>query len=81
MGHTIRAAAVQAEPEWLDLEASIAKTCKLIAQAASQGAKIVALPEAFVPGYPAWIWYAYKLLALLRPDLIVSAGTAPWILI
>ncbi|KAL2819974.1 carbon-nitrogen hydrolase [Aspergillus granulosus] len=52
----IKAAAVQAEPVWFDLRATVAKTCDLIKQAASQGAEIVAFPEAFIPGYPAWIW-------------------------
>ncbi|PKK42388.1 hypothetical protein CI102_13501 [Trichoderma harzianum] len=52
----VKAAAVQAEPVWLDLESTIAKTCRLIKEAASNGAQIVSFPEAFVPGYPAWIW-------------------------
>ncbi|KAJ5613442.1 hypothetical protein N7510_006636 [Penicillium lagena] len=41
----IRGAAIQAEPEWLDLEASVKKTCKLISQASQGGAQIVAFPE------------------------------------
>ncbi|EHK21560.1 uncharacterized protein TRIVIDRAFT_192048 [Trichoderma virens Gv29-8] len=52
----VKAAAVQAEPIWLDLEATVAKTCRLIKEAASNGAQIVSFPEAFIPGYPAWIW-------------------------
>jgi hypothetical protein len=30
----------------------------LIEEAAKNGADIVAFPEAFVPGYPLWIWWA-----------------------
>lgn len=52
----IRAAVVQAEPEWLDLQASIKKTCRLISEASQGGAQIVAFPELWVPGYPGWIW-------------------------
>ncbi|KAM6480555.1 carbon-nitrogen hydrolase [Trichoderma sp. SZMC 28011] len=52
----VKAAAVQAEPVWLDLESTVIKTCRLIKEAASNGAQIVSFPEAFVPGYPAWIW-------------------------
>ncbi|KAE9277031.1 hypothetical protein PF008_g28949, partial [Phytophthora fragariae] len=47
----VRVAAVQAEPEWLDLQAGVKKTCSLIAEAAEGGAQLVSFP-----GYPAWIW-------------------------
>ncbi|XWX01374.1 hypothetical protein V2A60_009401 [Cordyceps javanica] len=49
-------AVTQAEPVWLDLDATVDKTCRLIAEAASNGAKIVTFPEVWLPGYPAWIW-------------------------
>jgi nitrilase len=52
----VRVAAVQAEPEWLDLQGSVAKACSLIEDAAKGGAKLVAFPETFIPGYPGWIW-------------------------
>ncbi|KAK7914533.1 hypothetical protein PG985_012236 [Apiospora marii] len=53
----LRVAVTQAEPEWLDLEAGVEKTCKLIAEAASYGARLISFPECWIPGYPAWIWY------------------------
>ncbi|RJO72545.1 carbon-nitrogen hydrolase family protein [Nocardia panacis] len=53
---TVRAAVVQAEPKWLDLTACINQVIELVAEAAANGAEIVAFPEAFIPGYPAWIW-------------------------
>jgi hypothetical protein len=56
MGKLIKAAVVQAEPEWLDLEGSVKKACKIIAEAASNSAEIVAFPEMWIPGYPTWIW-------------------------
>lgn len=52
----VRVAVTQLEPEWLDLQASVAKTCKYIAEAAQNGARLVSFAEAFIPGYPAWIW-------------------------
>ena len=51
-----KAAAVQAAPCFLDTDATIAKACKLIAEAAGNGAKLVVFPEVFVPGYPYWNW-------------------------
>ncbi|EXJ61940.1 hypothetical protein A1O7_02371 [Cladophialophora yegresii CBS 114405] len=54
---TLRVAAAQYEPEWLDLAASVKKTCSIIAEAASKGVKLVGFSEAFIPGYPAWIWH------------------------
>lgn len=51
-----RAAAVQAAPVFLDTDATIAKACRLIAEAAGQGAELIVFPEVFVPGYPYWNW-------------------------
>jgi aliphatic nitrilase len=48
----LQVAAVQASPVFLDLEATVAKTCRLIAEAASNGAKLIGFPECHVSGYP-----------------------------
>ncbi|PVI01532.1 putative nitrilase [Periconia macrospinosa] len=52
----LRVAVTQAEPVWLDLAATVDKTVKLIEEAAKGGAKLVAFPETWIPGYPTWIW-------------------------
>lgn len=52
----VKVAAVQASPILLDLDATVEKTCNLVDEAAKNGAKVIAFPEAFIPGYPWWIW-------------------------
>ncbi|KAL5334703.1 carbon-nitrogen hydrolase [Aspergillus crustosus] len=53
---TVRVSVVQAEPAWLDLDAGVEKTCKLAAEAAQNGAQLIAFPELWLTGYPCWIW-------------------------
>ena len=55
MGDTypiVKVAAVQAASVFLDREASVAKACTLIEEAASHGARIIAFPEGFIPTHP-----------------------------
>jgi cyanide dihydratase len=52
-----RIAAVQAASEFLDLDATVDKACRLIEEAASGGAQLAVFPEGFVPGYPLWVWF------------------------
>ncbi len=51
-----KAAAVQAAPVFLDRDATIDKACGFIRTAADNGADLVVFPEAFIPGYPHWVW-------------------------
>lgn len=51
-----KAAAVQAAPVFLNAEATADKACSIIAEAAGNGASLVAFPEVFVAGYPYWNW-------------------------
>lgn len=52
-----RIAAIQASSVFLDLDASVGKACDLIRQAAAGGATLAVFPEAFLPGYPLWVWH------------------------
>ena len=49
-------AVVQEAPVFLDREKTIGLAIGMVEQAAKGGAKLVVFPEAFVSGYPAWIW-------------------------
>jgi aliphatic nitrilase len=51
-----KAAAVQASPVYLNAGATAEKAASLVREAAANGAKLVAFPEVFVPGYPYWNW-------------------------
>jgi len=49
---TVRTAVIQAAPVLFDREATVAKTCDLIAEAGKMGANLIVFPEAFIPAYP-----------------------------
>lgn len=49
-------AIVQESPVLLDKEATLHLAVELAEKAAEGGAELVVFPEAFVSGYPAWVW-------------------------
>jgi len=54
--NSFKAAAVQAAPVFLDARQTAHKAASLIREAAARGARLVAFPEVFIPGYPYWNW-------------------------
>ena len=50
----LKVAAIQAAPVFLNREATVDKACRLIKEAGSQSADVVAFPESFIPGHPLW---------------------------
>ena len=75
------AAAVQISPVFLDRDATIDRACDAIADAASRGVRCAVFPEAFVPGYPLWIWSLAagqtQELRALYAELLDQAVTIP----
>jgi len=59
-----KVATVQAEPCWLDADAGIEKTVALIAEAASNGARLIAFPELWIPGYAHFLWLDAQALGM-----------------
>jgi nitrilase len=53
---TSKVAVIQRAPTYLHRDRTLDAAVAAIAEAAAGGAKLVVFPEAFVPGYPAWIW-------------------------
>lgn len=54
--YMVKLAVVQHPPVLLDRQATIERALTLLDEAVAAGARLVIFPEAFVPGYPAWIW-------------------------
>ncbi|KAA8643842.1 hypothetical protein EYZ11_005424 [Aspergillus tanneri] len=52
----VRVGAVQAEPGWVDLAASVAKTIALIREAGKKGINVLGFPEVWIPGYLWTMW-------------------------
>src|SRR5438876_2042261 len=78
-----RVAIVQQAPVFLDRGATLAKAVAAIEEAAQAGACLIVFPEAFVPGYPVWIWrlrpggdmvLSERLHSLLRANAVDLAG-------
>jgi nitrilase len=51
-----RIAVVQKPPVFLNRAETIGNAVTAVGEAVAGGAQLVVFPEAFVPGYPAWIW-------------------------
>ena len=49
-------AIIQRPPVLLNRSATLAVAVESVGEAAAAGAKLIVLPETFIPGYPSWIW-------------------------
>ena len=53
---SIKVAAAQLSPKYLNKSETVRKACDAIAEAGKNGAKLIVFPEAFISGYPDWTW-------------------------
>ncbi len=56
MVKNIKVAAAQLSPLFLNKDKTVDKACDAILDAGKKGADLIVFPEAFIPGYPDWIW-------------------------
>ena len=78
-----RVALIQHPPAFLDRAATLERAVTAVDEAARGGAQLIVFPEAYVSGYPAWIWrlrpgadmaLTEQLCALLRASAVDLAA-------
>lgn len=70
-------ASVQASSVFLDREATVEKACRLTEEAARAGARVIVFPEAWIPGYPFWIFANKPISTSLFTALYQQAVIVP----
>lgn len=72
---------MQASPVFLQKMPTIEKACRLIEEAGRRGARLAVFPEAFVPGYPLWVWFVRagdtRQLRELYAELLANSVAVP----
>jgi nitrilase len=74
----VRVAVVQRPPVLLDRATTLGIAIEHLQAAAAGGAELVVFPEAFIPGYPAWIWKLrpgddHELASLIHSRLMANS--------
>lgn len=79
----MKAAVIQKPPILLDREKTVDRALQAIHESASEGASLLVFPEAYIPGYPTWVWrlkpggdmaLASEIHARLRRNAVDLAG-------
>jgi nitrilase len=81
MNHKIKVSAAQVAPIFLNKQKTVEKAITTIEEAAKNGAKLIVFPEAFISGYPDWVWLVANSkgseLNKLYKKLVDNAVTVP----
>lgn len=81
MSNKSKIAAAQLSPVFLNKKKTVDKACKSIIEAGKHGAKLIVFPEAFISGYPDWVWlyppHKSKELGILYVELVENAVSIP----
>lgn len=56
MDKILKIASAQLSPVFLNKGKTVEKACQAILEAGEKGAKLIVFPEAFISGYPDWVW-------------------------
>jgi nitrilase len=77
----LKIASAQLAPVFLNKEKTVEKACAAIHEAAANGSKLIVFPEAFISGYPDWVWLVPNSngaeLNQLYVDLVKNAVSIP----
>ncbi len=65
----VKVAAAQVSPYFLDIDKTVKKACDVILEAGDNDANLVVFPEAFIPGYPDWIWLVQNYKSAILNEL------------
>ncbi|RYH06278.1 carbon-nitrogen hydrolase family protein [Tropicimonas sp. IMCC6043] len=72
----MKVAIVQQPPVYLDIERTLERGAELIAEAAAQGAEMVVFPEAWIPGYPTFVWRLAPGAGMGKTDALFALSQA-----
>ncbi|MBT8381312.1 MAG: carbon-nitrogen hydrolase family protein [Ignavibacteria bacterium] len=76
-----KVAAAQLSSVFMNKKKSVQKACRSIEAAAKRGAKLIVFPEAFIAGYPDWVWvtpgFKKPILSKMYSELLQNAVIFP----
>src|SRR6056297_2599802 len=72
----LKLAVVQQPPVYLDLEASMARAVELVTDAAARGTRLLVFQEAWLPGYPTFVWRLAPGAGMAKTDALFALSQA-----